>query len=71
MVIGQDGAAVFLRHAWILVRVFHSRLCKFNTQEQDKSAVQDDATRQKTGEKRGHDKLQLQRMSRSTSVTER
>lgn len=36
VVIGQDGAIVFVRHGGILVRVHHSRLDKVQTQEQAK-----------------------------------
>ncbi len=51
VVIGQDGAVVFVRHGGILVRVHHSRLCKVNTQEQDKQNVQDNAARKAESEK--------------------
>lgn len=51
MVIGQDGAVVFVRHGGILVRVHHSRLCKVNTQDEDKQTVQDDPDRQAESEK--------------------
>lgn len=47
VVIGQDGAVVFVRHGGILVRVHHSRLCKVNTEEQDKQIVQNDTVKQK------------------------
>ena len=50
VVIGQDGAAVFVRHGGILVRVHHSRLCKVNTQEQDKQTAQDVANRKAESE---------------------
>lgn len=51
MVIGQDGAVVFVRHGGILVRVHHSRLCKVNTQDEDKQIVQDDPDRKSESEK--------------------
>ena len=36
VVIGQDGAVVFIRHGGILVRVHQSRLSKVNAQHEDK-----------------------------------
>lgn len=36
VVIGQDGAVVFIRHSGILVRVYQSRLSKVNAQYEDK-----------------------------------
>lgn len=41
MVIGQDGAVVFVRHGGILVKVRSSRLNKVNRQQQEKQTVQD------------------------------
>ena len=52
MVIGQDGVFVFVRHGGILVdRVHHSRLCKVNTQNEDKQIVKDDLCRKAENEK--------------------
>ena len=49
VVIGQDGAVVFVRHGGILVRVHHLRLNKVHTQDQ--SSVQDEVH---TGDKIVH-----------------
>lgn len=47
---GQDRVVVFVRHGGVLVRVHHSRLCKVNTQEQDKQTAQDVANRKAESE---------------------
>ncbi len=42
VVIGQDGAVVFVRHGGTLVRVHQSRLCKTNTQDQESQDKQNE-----------------------------
>ncbi len=42
VLIGQDGAVVFVRHEGTLVRVHQSRLCKTNTQDQESQDKQNE-----------------------------
>lgn len=79
VVIGQDGAVVLVRHGGILVRVHHSRLCKVNTQDEDKQIVQDDSDRKVKKVRKLFQTMQqiaqivngIQTMNRTTSVTRR
>lgn len=53
VVIGQDGAVVFIRHGGTLVRVHQSRLCKANTQNQESQDKQNEQANSQKVTKKG------------------